>query len=589
MKKKLIMTIIVLGAFLFASCDSLVQSDPPSNLGFTPEELKADAATAGAKAGSFKAEGGSGALVYSLVAGSENYDKFTVEGSVLKLKQALAEGEYPFCARVKDEKDQSLAKDFTLTIGPAPPSGLTFTAAALKADTATAGAAAGSFSAESGSGSLSYSLVEGVEDYEKFTVEGDALKLKQALGEGEYVFRIRVKDGKDQSLEKDFILTVDPAEKSETPTEPDDPASQEPETPAEPDEPEIPVVPDVPGETETSPDEPEDPDNPSVPNLPETGEPGNPGTPGQPGMPEPGDPGTSGIPDQPDPIAKPPRVTNLTSSPGMQLVNLSWSPAARAASYEVYYSTDSNFASATKFALEPTEPKVIVTGLKYGKAYNFWVVAKNAGGSADESRMHTSDRTSDTVPDFLQAGMSLKQGKTAFYVASNLWPNGDRYGIRDLGESYPAHERYLFSYGSGSAGIGGDLYPGGSLKFVRNFNPPEDYDTAGPNSNSEGCLIYEFERTENGQRVKKYQATYYLNGHLTGELTDYQNFPSHPPAGVMGQANGHSSGMGDTQETYTLEEAIEKYAHLGTGVRGGGGRYDYFTMMRIFYGYNPAL
>jgi hypothetical protein len=38
----------------------------------------------------------------------------------------------------------------------------------------------------------------------------------------------------------------------------------------------------------------------------------------------------------------------------------------------------------------------------------------------------------------------------------------------------------------------------------------------------------------------------------------------------MGQANGYSPGMGNTQETDTLAENITKYAHAGTGIYNRG-------------------
>jgi hypothetical protein len=283
-------------------------------------------------------------------------------------------------------------------------------------------------------------------------------------------------------------------------------------------------------------------------------------------------------------VEPPARAANLQSKVGMQYVTLSWNAAARATSYAVYYSLTANFASAIKFTEDLTTTEIMVTGLEDNTAYNFWVVAKNLGGSATESQMHTSDRTSDPIPEYLLAGMAVKNGQTAYYVASNLWPTGDRYGIRDLGESYPAHERYLFSYGAGNTGMDGTLYPGGALKFVRTFANPLSGD--GPNKDVAGCLIYEYEATENGQKVKKYQAVYYWDPHLPPTvLIDYQSKPSHPPAAIMGTANDYKSGVGETT-TYTLERAIEIYAHPGGNGRGMGA---YISDMRIYYSFNPDL
>jgi hypothetical protein len=272
----------------------------------------------------------------------------------------------------------------------------------------------------------------------------------------------------------------------------------------------------------------------------------------------------------------------------MQHVVLSWTAAARAETYEVYYNTTADFATAEKFTLEPTESELMVTGLRDGKTYNFWVVARNTGGAADPSRIHTTtQRTSDPIPEYLRVHL-IPGGPTIAYSASNLWPGGDYYTIQDLGEDRLAHERYLFAYGAGSTGMG-ELYPGGTLKFVRNFNPPEDYETAGPNANYEGCLIYEYETTQNGERVKKYQAVYYQTAHLGPQTyLDYQNHPSHPPAANMGTANSYTSGVGE-DTTYTLERAIVLYAHRGGGPVGTGGRSDYLTPMGIYYGYDPTV
>jgi hypothetical protein len=256
----------------------------------------------------------------------------------------------------------------------------------------------------------------------------------------------------------------------------------------------------------------------------------------------------------------------------------------------VYYSTAKNFAAATKFAVEPTEPAVMVTGLADSTVYNFWVVAKNSGGSSTRSPIYTAPKTSDGIPDYLKTCVT-PGGPAAHYRSSNA---GDYYHFQDLGEAYPAHERYLFAYGGGS-GLGGEFYPGGVLKFVVKFaNPPEEpaillgmgqeIKENQEHDINRGVLIYEFQR--NGRT--KYQATYYLDEHLGPETRiDYQGFSSHPPAAVMGQANGYTSGLGNTQETDTLEEAITKYAKIGEPPIGGGGRYDYFTDMRIYYGLDP--
>jgi hypothetical protein len=447
-----------------------------------------------------------------------------------------------------------------------PPSSLEFKAAALTADDAVQGAEAGEFSAKGGSGDLVYSLID--DDNGRFEVKGTLLTIKApSLGEGGFVVTARVEDQEGRFLEKDFELTVAPSSKGNEPEDPNEPEIPdapeipggpeqpgEPEDPDEPDAPEVPVGPEQP----VVPIEPEDPNAPKVPDTP--------GTPGQPGTPE-----TPSVP------AKPPRVTGLKSSSGMGYVNLSWNAAARAASYEVYYSAGSAFAAATKFAVEPAEPAVTVTGLGFGVAYNFWVAAKNAGGAAAESRPHAAPKTSDDIPDYLKARL-VPGGRAERYVATNLgWPGGDYYVIQDRGVEYPMDERYLFFYG----------YFGeksGIIKFVRKFaNPPEepsvgvawgggilynlDWDI------NRGVIIYEIPHSQ-GQ--KKFQAVYYADEHIEPR----SHSGCRAPEAVMGNAAGGLT----LQRLDSLDEAIATFAKIG-GPNEADGRYHNFFMMQIYFAY----
>jgi hypothetical protein len=255
----------------------------------------------------------------------------------------------------------------------------------------------------------------------------------------------------------------------------------------------------------------------------------------------------------------------------MRVGTLRWSAAARAASYEVRYSTAKNFAAATKFAEEPTTPSVTVTGLADGTAYNFWVVAKPAGGSAPESAMHTAVKTSDDIPNFLKARL-VPDGPVVRYSA------GDYYIIQDRGEEYPMHERYYFAY----------TYFGetpGTIKYVRKFaNPPEepsvgiawdggilydlDWDI------NRGVIIYE---VTNNQGQKQFQAVYYADEHVEPR----SHSGCRAPEAVMGNAAGGSLTL---QKSDSLDEAIAKFAKLG-GPGETDGRYVYFFMMQTYYSY----
>jgi hypothetical protein len=411
------------------------------------------------------------------------------------------------------------------------PRNLGFIQKGLKAGAATAGITAGSLSAEGGNGALIYSLVPGVgdEDNEFFILEGTALKIRaESLDEYDYSFRVKVEDGKGQSVEDSFTLKVGPPDESAGPENPD-----------------TPDVPAVPGGA----------DNPNKGGGTEN--PGDPETPG----------GTV--------AAKPVRAANLKSTLDMRKIHLSWDLAARATSYEVRYSEGSDFAAATTFVVEPVEPAVTVTGLADGTAYNFWVVAKNSAGAATESRMHHAKRTSDGIPEYLLYGLELSNSSEAYFKASNY---SDAYRIEDLGEDYPVNERYPFGY---MGGPGMMYYHPGVIAFVRCFAGSDEESYSG--ANSSGAIVYRY--VVNGQT--KFHATYYINSHLDTPRKDYQNNYSTPPAAVMGQANGYTSKMND-DPTNTLQEAIDKYAKGGGPPFGGGGLYDYFSPMTIYYGYYPG-
>jgi hypothetical protein len=124
MKKKIVMALVALGVFFIASCENIqdLLSDPPRNFAFVPEHLQEGDAIDGAKAGSFSAEGGSGALAYSFISApgeSNDNGKFALEGNLLKVREpSLDAGDYCLHARVEDEKGQFVEGSFILTVSP---------------------------------------------------------------------------------------------------------------------------------------------------------------------------------------------------------------------------------------------------------------------------------------------------------------------------------------------------------------------------------------------------------------------------------------------------------------------------------------
>jgi hypothetical protein len=543
-------------------------SDPPSSLEFKAAALTADDAVQGVEAGEFSAKGGNGDLVYSLI--DDDNGRFEVKGTLLTIKApSLGEGGFVVTARVEDQEGRFLEKDFELTVAPSNKGNEPEDPNEPEIPDAP----------EIPGGPEQPGEPEDPD-------EPDAPEVP--VGPEQPVGPVEPEDPDEPKAPE---VPVGP-EQPVGPVEPEDPDAPEvpvgpeqpvgPVEPGDPDAPEVPVGPEQP----IGPVEPEDPDAPEVPDTP--GTPSQPGTPGQPGTPD-----TPDTPDTPSVPAKPARATGLASTSGMGLVYLSWTAAARAASYEVYYSTGSNFAAATKFAVEPAKPTVTVTGLGFGAVYNFWVVAKNAGGAAAESRPHTAAKTSDDIPAYLKVNL-VPGGPKEVYVATNLgWPAGDYYQVQDLGEQYPPNERYYFGYGGLS-----NLYPPGVIKFVRQFSNTDDPRVGhlaggGLLENADwdinrGVIIYEY-TDKTGQ--KKYQATYYLDEHVEphSHSAGGYNSPCHAPEAVMGQANGYTSGLGNEAVSDSLQGCVDTFAKIGTpGQRGG--RISYFTMMRIYYAYqDPSL
>jgi predicted outer membrane repeat protein len=261
------------------------------------------------------------------------------------------------------------------------------------------------------------------------------------------------------------------------------------------------------------------------------------------------DPGPPPIapPAKPQDFSTPPsQPAGLKSVPGMKLVHLSWFPAARAESYEVYYSTGTSFGGATKFVEEPTEPELKVTGLEYSTVYNFWIKAKNRSGERLGLMYTMSKGTSDPVPwQFVYRGLEVSQ-----FVATN--GAGDYYQFIDLGEGTAPDERYKYGYG-GALGN-----PNGVIKYV---------DT------NAAVIIYQYTAKDVfGAPAGKFQATY-----------GARPSSSFPYAAGLGQANGYISNMGNNQETDTLEEAIEKFAPPATGAGMKGGSHEYIAPMSVGY------
>jgi predicted outer membrane repeat protein len=256
--------------------------------------------------------------------------------------------------------------------------------------------------------------------------------------------------------------------------------------------------------------------------------------------PDPGPP-PEAPPAKPQDYSTPPsQPAGLKSVPGMKLVHLSWFPAARAESYEVYYSQGTDLNAATKWSEEPAEPETIVTGLEYSTVYHFWVKAKNQSGERLGNMFTMPRRTSDPLPwQFIYRAPA----ETKFLPDNAA---GDWYAFYDLGPGTVPDERYRITYGGS-----------GDIKYV---------DT------QVGVIIYRQDGVDSsGNPNGKFQATY---GAKPTDIFPYK--------ASLGQANGYTSQMGNDQRTTTLEEAIEKFAlQGGPGIKGGP--YEFITGMALAY------
>ncbi len=77
-------------------------------------------------------------------------------------------------------------------------------------------------------------------------------------------------------------------------------------------------------------------------------------------------------------IPNAPRIATMNSTDSQ--LSLSWESVSGATAYEVWYSTENNTASASKFGEDVTNTSVVITGLENGTQYYVWLKAKNYSG-----------------------------------------------------------------------------------------------------------------------------------------------------------------------------------------------------------------
>ncbi len=91
-------------------------------------------------------------------------------------------------------------------------------------------------------------------------------------------------------------------------------------------------------------------------------------------------------------VSPPATVNSLVVTPADSQLTVTWSAAAGASRYEVYYGTSNSSSSATKFTGDgnDTDTTCIITGLSNGTIYYVWVNAINSAGTSDFSSTPSS-------------------------------------------------------------------------------------------------------------------------------------------------------------------------------------------------------
>ncbi len=102
------------------------------------------------------------------------------------------------------------------------------------------------------------------------------------------------------------------------------------------------------------------------------------------------------------PEAPPPAPTGLTAVAGNAMIGLTWSAAAHASSYNVYYSTVSGAtpANGTKVSV-PSGTSFTVTGLTNQTPYYFIVTGVDVGGESPASSQVTATPTNGVIADLV--------------------------------------------------------------------------------------------------------------------------------------------------------------------------------------------
>lgn len=128
------------------------------------------------------------------------------------------------------------------------------------------------------------------------------------------------------------------------------------------------------------------------------------------------------------PTAKPGVPGSLTATAGNAAVNLAWTAAANAASYNVYQGTSAGGEAATPVATRITATSTTISGLTAGRTYYFKVAAVNPAGTGTQSN-EASATPSGTAPSAAITDLSAQPGNTVVSLNWSAIPGASSYNV----------------------------------------------------------------------------------------------------------------------------------------------------------------
>jgi hypothetical protein len=184
-----------------------------------------------------------------------------------------------------------------------------------------------------------------------------------------------------------------------------------------------------------------------------------------------------------------PAVVNVTA--GDSQLTVTWTAAAGATDYQVWYGTSTDSNKASQFGNDLTELTSTITGLTNGTRYYIWVKAKNEAGVSDFSLVATAtpiqlkvnltitavdSSSKQNIPD----AVAKITGLTSSYSSGGVTyfagiPANQDYAVTVTSSSYPAVQRTVHVGATDTAEIITMTGYQGAIKGLVNFSGSDSY------------------------------------------------------------------------------------------------------------------